>query len=105
MRNGGILSALDLETGAVQKEGRLRNAIGEYFASPVGTNGRILTLSRACGLTWIKAAPNWEVLSSSELGDECFATPALAHDGVFIRTSTAIYRFADRVQEGDSQAK
>ncbi|MDA0203938.1 MAG: PQQ-binding-like beta-propeller repeat protein [Acidobacteria bacterium] len=102
MRNGGILSALDLETGAVQKEGRLRNAIDEYFASPVGTNGRVLTLSRACGLTWIKAAPEWEILSSSELGDECFATPALGHDGVFVRTSTAIYRFADQAQQSDS---
>lgn len=103
MRNGGILSALDLETGAVQKEGRLRDAIDEYFASPVATNGRVLTLSRACGLTWIKAAPEWEILSSSELGDECFATPALGHDGVFVRTSTAIYRFADQAQESDSQ--
>ena len=105
VRNGGILAALDLETGAVQKEGRLRNAIDEYFASPVGTNGRVLTLSRSCGLTWIQAAPEWEILSSSELGEECFATPALGHDGVFLRTSTAIYRFADQAQDTDAQAR
>jgi len=103
MRNGGILSALDLETGEVQKVGRLRNAIDEYFASPVATNGRILTLSRSCQLTWIKAAPEWEILSSSELGEECFATPALGHDGVFVRTSTTIYRFSDQAQESNSR--
>jgi hypothetical protein len=80
----------------------LREAIDEYFASPVATNGRILTLSRSCQATWIKAAPEWEILSSSELGDECFATPALGHDGVFVRTSTTIYRFSDQAQESDS---
>ena len=95
IRNSGILSALDLETGAAQKEGRLRHAIDEYFASPVGANGRVLTLSRACGLTWIKAAPEWEILSQSELGGECFATPALGADGVYLRTSTALYRFSE----------
>ena len=29
----------------------------------------------------------------SDLGDECLATPALSEDGVFVRTSDALYRF------------
>jgi outer membrane protein assembly factor BamB len=93
-RNGGILSSIDLETGAVLKEGRLRDAIDEYFASPVATDGKILTSSRDCKLTWIKAAREWEILRVNDLLEECFATPALGHDGVFVRTTTALYRFA-----------
>jgi outer membrane protein assembly factor BamB len=92
-RNGGILTALDLATGAVKKEGRLPAAIDEYFASPVAAGGRVLATSRSCLLTWIQAGPDWEVLASSDSKDECFATPALGDDGIFIRTSSALYRF------------
>ena len=96
MRNGGILTALDLETGEVRKEGRLRDAIDEYFASPVAAGGKVLFVSRGCQLTWVQAGPDWEVLSVNDLGDECFATPALGEDGVYVRTSDALYRFAER---------
>jgi hypothetical protein len=93
VRNGGILTVLDVETGALRKEGRLRDAIDEYFASPVAASGKVLVVNRGCQLTWIRAGADWEVLSVSDLGDECFATPALSEDGVFVRTSDALYRF------------
>ncbi len=94
MRNSGILSAFDLETGALLKEGRLRDAVDEYFASPVAADGKVLVNSRSCQLTWIEAGRDWQILQTSALGEECFATPALAHDGIFVRTSGHLYRFA-----------
>lgn len=94
VRNGGILGAFDLATGHEHKTGRLSGAIDEYFASPIATGGKILTTSRSCKLTWIQAGPNWEALKVNDLGEECFATPALGHDGIFVRTTSAIYRFA-----------
>ena len=93
VRNGGILTALDVRTGELVKEGRLRDAIDEYFASPVAAGGKVLVVNRGCQLTWIDAGEDWEVLSVNDLGDECFATPALSADGVFVRTSDALYRF------------
>ena len=95
VRNGGILTVLDLETGAVKKEGRLRGAIDEYFASPVAAEGKVLAISRGCDASWIRAGEDWEILATSDLGEECFATPALGEDGVFIRTSEALYRFSE----------
>jgi outer membrane protein assembly factor BamB len=94
VRNGGILGALDLATGQEYKTARLSGAIDEYFASPVAAGGRILTISRSCKLTWIQAGADWETLKVNGLGAECFATPALGHDGIFVRTSGAMYRFA-----------
>jgi hypothetical protein len=106
VRNGGILGAFDLATGEERKTARLSGAIDEYFASPVAAGGRILTTSRSCKLTWIDPGPDWETLKVNDLGtasepggsngpsEECFATPALGHDGIFVRTSSAIYRFA-----------
>jgi outer membrane protein assembly factor BamB len=94
VRNGGIFAAFDLATGTMAKQGRLREAIDEYFASPVAANGRILAASRGGKLTWVKAGADWEVLQVNDLGEECFATPALAADGVFVRTAAALYLFA-----------
>ena len=94
VRNGGIFAALDVETGKMEKQGRLRDAIDEYFASPVAANGRILAASRDGKLTWVKAGAEWEVLQVNDLGEECFATPALTSDGVFVRTAAALYLFA-----------
>ena len=100
VRNGGIFAALDLETGKMVKQGRLREAIDEYFASPVAGNGRILVASRDGKLTWVKAGREWEVLQVNDLGEECFATPALASDGLFVRTAGALYLFAtDRTRQ------
>jgi outer membrane protein assembly factor BamB len=100
VQNGGIFVTRDLATGKLHKEGRLRDAISEYFASPVATDGRILVTSRDCKLTWIRAEPQWEALQVNDLAEECFATPALGHDGVFVRTSSAIYRFASAKGRG-----
>ena len=94
VRTGGIFAALDLETGRMAKQGRLREVIDEYYASPVAGNGKILVASREGKLTWVKASPEWEVLQVNDLGEECFATPALASDGIFVRTAAALYLFA-----------
>ncbi|MEZ5352459.1 MAG: PQQ-binding-like beta-propeller repeat protein [Bryobacteraceae bacterium] len=94
VRNGGIVTALDLATGALRKEGRLPGAIDEYFASPVAAAGRVLAVSRACKLTWIQAGADWEPIPAGSLEEECFATPALGEDGIFLRTTSALYRFA-----------
>ena len=112
VRNGGIVGALDLATGREHKTARLSDAIDEYFASPVAAGGKILTTSRSCKLTWIRPGADWEPLQVNDLGvvddpavandpatangpgEECFATPALGEDGIFVRTTSAIYRFA-----------
>ncbi len=93
VRNGGIFVSYDLATGEMYKAGRLRDAIDEYFVSPVAVDGKILVASRDCKFTWIEAKPQWEVLQVNDLGEECFSTPALGHDGIFVRTTNAIYRF------------
>jgi outer membrane protein assembly factor BamB len=94
VRNGGIFASLDLVTGEPRREGRLRDGIDEYFASPVAAGGKILVVSRSCQFTWIEPGAEWKALGTSKVEGECFATPALADDGIFIRTSAAIYRSA-----------
>ncbi len=93
VQNGGILTALDARTGNVQKQGRLTGALGDYYASPVAAEGRIYLANNEGKLVVVKAGADWEVLAVNDLGDEVYATPALAEDGLYVRTGKALYRF------------
>jgi hypothetical protein len=36
---------------------------------------------------------DWEVLAVKDLGEECYATPAIADDRIYIRTQDTLYSF------------
>ena len=93
VKSGGILSAFDSDTGAVLKQGRLRNAIDDYSASPVAADGRILFASETGKLTVIRAGEDWEELSTHELGETIYASPAVAGDRVYVRTRKGLWCF------------
>jgi outer membrane protein assembly factor BamB len=93
VRDGGIVTALDAATGRLLKEGRSRDALGEYYASPVAADGKIFLASGDGKITVLRAAPAWEVLRVNDLGEEIRATPALDGGRVFVRTREAVYCF------------
>jgi len=66
VRDGGIITSLNAATGLLLKEGRSRDALGEYYASPVAVNDR---------------------------GEEIRATPALSDGRIYVRTRDAVYCF------------
>lgn len=101
LKEGGILTSLDPKTGAVLKQGRLRDAPGDYFASPVGADGKIFTLSHEGKLTVLKAGSDWEILAVNVLDDLCNATPAIVGGRIYLRTHSALYCFGNR-QEAKS---
>jgi hypothetical protein len=43
----------------------------------------------------LRAGRDWEILAVNDLGEECFATPAIARDSLFVRTRSALYRFRE----------
>ena len=47
INDGGILTTLDPASGKVLKQGRLREAVDHYFASPVAGDGKVYFVSRA----------------------------------------------------------
>ncbi|MBI3209691.1 MAG: PQQ-binding-like beta-propeller repeat protein [Candidatus Solibacter usitatus] len=95
VKDGGVLTTLNPKTGEVQKQARVP-AIEQYWASPVGGDGKVYVLSSSCKLTALKAAAQWEVLHMSDLEDECFATPALADGGIYLRTRRQLYFFKNK---------
>jgi outer membrane protein assembly factor BamB len=93
INDGGILTTFDAATGAVKKQARLRGAIDHYYASPVAGDGKVYIASQSGVVTVLDAARDQEILSTGEMDDEVYATPAIAGGHVFIRTRAALYCF------------
>jgi len=96
VKDGGILTALDPKTGAILKRGRLRGALDQYFASPVGGAGKVFLLSQQSKVTVIKAGADWEILAVNDLDDDAYATPAIVDNNLYVRTRSMLYCFADK---------
>ena len=94
VRNGGIVTSIDPVSGAVYKKGRIPDAVEEYYSSPVAADGKIFALSQRGKISVLKAGPQWEVLATSDLGEEAYATPAFAGNFMYLRTATMLYCFA-----------
>lgn len=93
VNDSGILISFDPATGNVLKQGRLKGAIDKYFASPVGADGKVWLISQDGTVSVVKAQGEWDVVAVNALGEECFATPAIAENKLYIRTQSTLYCF------------
>ncbi|MBS1807244.1 MAG: PQQ-binding-like beta-propeller repeat protein [Acidobacteria bacterium] len=93
VNDSGILISFDPVTGNVIKQGRLKGAIDKYFASPVGADGNVWLISQDGTVSVVKAQGEWETVAVNSLGEECFATPAIADGRLYIRTQGTLYCF------------
>lgn len=91
MKEGGIVSSLNPMTGQVLKTGRTPEALEEYYSSPVAADGKVFMLSASGKATVLKAGAQWEVLATNDFGEECWATPAIAGDSIYVRTRSSLY--------------
>ncbi len=96
VRSGGIITAVDVETGLLLKEGRANGALGDYFASPVAADGMIYLASAEGKVTVLKAGPEWEILAVNDLEDTISASPTIADGAIFIRTNSKLYCFRQK---------
>ena len=99
VKEGGIISSLDPASGEVLKTDRTRDALEDYFSSPVAGDGKIFLLSASGKVTVLQAGAQWEILAVNDLGEECWATPAIAGGNIYIRTRNALYCFSEVVKQ------
>jgi hypothetical protein len=93
LRDGGILTAIDVANGAVQKHERVGEP-DQYFASPVAAGGRLLIASKSGQLSVVEAGADFSALSTTDLGEEIWSVPAIAGERVFVRSQAALYCFS-----------
>ncbi len=99
VRNGGIVTTLDPDTGAVLKQGRLRDALDGFYASPVAGDDKVYMASEVGNVVVIKAGRDWEVLETNHLNEAIYATLAIADGHLFARTQNHLYSFGTLEQE------
>jgi len=95
IKDGGILTSVDAKTGKMGKQGRLTGALDTYYSSPVVAGGNIYLISRNGNMTVVKpgADSSWEITASADFGEDCFATPAIQGNAMYLRTKSALYCF------------
>jgi outer membrane protein assembly factor BamB len=93
VRNGGILSSYNPANGEIYKQERVKEALGEYYASPVAAGGKVFLVNKEGKLSVVKAGAQWQTESVVDLGEQVIATPALANGRLYVRTATHLYCF------------
>lgn len=97
VKDGGIVSCWDAETGKPFKQMRLEApATGEYYSSPTYGDGKVYAANRAGVVTVLSASRSFEVLHMAEFGEDIYASPAITDGKIYLRTSAALYCFAKK---------
>ena len=79
----GIAHCFVAQTGKAVWSKRLGNA--NVFASPLLVDGRILVIDESGQIFILRAAPRYELLGRTRLGEPVYATPAIANGKLVIR--------------------
>jgi hypothetical protein len=93
VNDGGIVTSFRPESGEVIQEGRLKGGGSQYYASPVAADGKVIIISRKGKVSVLNPDGNLEVMASTDLNEECYATPAIAQGQIYIRTVNTLYCF------------
>ena len=93
LKNGGVLSVVDLATG--RRTARVRTGgRGTHYASPVLAGGRLYAAAGDGTLSVLTLGDRPKVLAANRLGDPVYATPAPVGDTLYVRTHARLYAFA-----------
>jgi len=90
--DGGILSAVDADTGEIVYRRRL-GAGGHYRASPVIADDCLYAVSEQGVVSVVKTGDGFELLHQHALGERVSATPAIDRSTIYIRTGTQLLAF------------
>lgn len=93
VKEGGIVSSVDVANGRTMKQGRVRGG-GNYYASPVAGDGKLYLINEAGVLSVVRAAGAWELLGSHDFAERTMATPAIVDGRIYVRTEKRLYCFA-----------
>ncbi len=94
VKDGGMVSCYDAKSGKPAYQQERLDALGNYYASPIAADGRLIVASLDGKVTVFAAggdAP--KVLHRSDFKERIAATPALVGDRLYLRTQSALYAF------------
>jgi outer membrane protein assembly factor BamB len=94
LRDGGVLTCLEAATGKELFRERI-GASGQYTASPIVAGDKIIVASVKGTVTVIQIDDKLKVLAKNDFGDKIFATPAIAENIIYLRTTGHLYALGE----------
>jgi len=95
VKNGGLVSCYDARTGKPHFQEERLGAVGDYYASLVGADGKVYAASQNGVVTVFEADDSLHVLAQNKLGEQIFATPAVVEGTLYLRTTGHLYAFVE----------
>lgn len=89
--DSGIASCVNAKTGEQHWTERLG---GNYSASPIYANDRVLFLSETGLATWVQTGRKFVELGKNEVPGRTLATPAFSAGAMYLRTDEHLYKVA-----------
>jgi outer membrane protein assembly factor BamB len=94
VNDGGIVTTFKPENGEVIGQGRIKDAVDKYYASPVAADGKVYMTSEQGKVAVLKPDGGLTPLVVNDLGESCYATPAIGREGrIYLRTVSTLYCF------------
>jgi outer membrane protein assembly factor BamB len=100
VNDGGILISFDPESGEIVKRDRLGHG-SRFYASPVAADGRIFLIDTDGKIAIVEAGKDWKVASTSELGEGCYATPAISGGRMYVRGESNLFCFGGAATQAE----
>jgi outer membrane protein assembly factor BamB len=89
-----VLTCLEAATGKELFRERIGTA-GQYIASPIIVGEKIITASVRGVVTVIQVDDKLNVLARNNFGEKIFATPAVAENKIYLRTTGHLYALGE----------
>ena len=92
----GILAVYDALTGERRHRARIGDGTG-FSSSPWANRGKVFLLGEEGDTFVIEAGGELEILATNSLDEHTQANAAVAHNSLFIRTATRLYRIQEKL--------
>lgn len=95
VKNGGVLTCLELKTGKRVYRIRTRGR-GTHYASPLIADDKIFSIAGDGRITVLTLGPNPKILAINDMRDGVYATPAIVDGTIYVRTHSALFAFGKK---------
>ncbi len=95
VNDGGFVTSFNPETGDIIERGRISGGGTSFYASPVASDNKIYITSRKGKVSVLKSGGKLDVININDMGEECYATPALVDGKIYLRTVNSLYCFGN----------
>ena len=92
VKNGGVLTCLELETG--ERVSRIpTRGTGTHYASPIIADGKLFSTAGNGTISVLSLEEEPKVLAVNDMQDNTYATPAIVDGVIDVRTRKKLYAF------------